>query len=80
MQDGEGKPYLGGGESFCLAALVSRGKNEKTGEIRTFITRVYWPYDDPSVYKNAVKTTVSREATIKASILWDWQRGVEGAG
>ena len=68
MQDGEGKPYLGGGESFCLAALVSRGKNEKTGEIRTFITRVYWPYDDPSVYKNAVKTTVSREATIKASI------------
>ena len=68
MQDGEGKPYLGGGESFCLAALVSRGKNEKTGEIRIFITRVYWPYDDPSVYKNAVKTTVSRWATIKASI------------
>jgi len=68
VQDGEGKPYLGGGESFCLAALVSSGKNEKTGEIRIFITRVYWPYDDPSVYKNAVKTTVSREATIKASI------------
>jgi len=68
MQDGEGKPYLGGGESFCHAALVISGKNEKTGEIRTFVTRVYWPYDDPSVYKNAVKATVSREATIKTSI------------
>ena len=67
MQDGEGKPYLGGGESFCLASLVSPGKNEKTGEIRLFVTRVYWPYDHPSVYKNAVKTTVSREATIKVS-------------
>jgi hypothetical protein len=67
MQDPEGKPFLGGGESFCLTALVSVGKNEKTGEIDLFVTRVYWPYDDPSVYKNAVKATVSREATIKAS-------------
>jgi hypothetical protein len=67
MQDGEGKPYLGGGESFCSVALVSLGKNEKSGEIGFFVTRVYWPYDDPSVYKNAVKATVSREATIKVS-------------
>jgi hypothetical protein len=67
MQDSEGKPYPGGGEPFCSASLVSPGKNEKTGEIRLFVTRVYWPHDDPSVYKNAVKTTVSREATIKVS-------------
>ena len=68
MQDAEGKPFLGGGESFCLVALASLGKNEKSGEIRMFVTRVYWSYDDPSVFKNAVKATVSREATIKASI------------
>ena len=67
MQDAEGKPFLGGGESFCNVALASLGKNEKSGEIRMFVTRVYWSYDDPSVYKNAVKATVSREATIKAS-------------
>ena len=68
MQDAEGKPYQGGGEPFCLVALVSPGKNEKTGEIGFFVNRVYWPYDDHGVYKNAVKTTVSREATIKTSI------------
>jgi len=68
MQDGEGKPYVGEGEPFCLAALVSLGKNEKTGEIGVFVIRVYWPYDDPGSYKNALKATVSREATIKASV------------
>ncbi len=66
MQDGEGKPYAGKG-TFCLAALVSFAKNEKTGEFGVFITRVYWPNDDPGCYKVAVKTAVSREATIKAS-------------
>jgi hypothetical protein len=64
MQDGEGKPYAGKG-TFCLAVLVSFAKNEKTGEFGIFVTRVYWPNDDPSCYKNAVKATVSREATIK---------------
>jgi hypothetical protein len=68
MQDAEGKPFLGGGEPFCNAALAIRGKNEKTGESRSIVTHIYWAYDDPSVYKNAVKATVSREATIKASI------------
>jgi hypothetical protein len=66
MQDGEGKPYAGKG-TFCLAVLVSFAKNEKTGEFGIFVTRVYWPNDDPSCYKNAVKATVSREATIKVS-------------
>jgi len=66
-QNGEGKPFVGGGESFCLTALVSYGKNEKTGETSVFVTRVYWPYDDPTCYKNGVNATVSREATIKAS-------------
>ena len=66
MQDGEGKPYAGKG-TFCLAVLVSFAKNEKTGEFGVFVTRVYWPNDDPGCYKVAVKATVSREATIKVS-------------
>jgi hypothetical protein len=63
MQDGEGKPYMGGG-AYCLAALVSFGKNEQTGEFVPFVTRIYWPFDDPSSYKNAVKATVRRGATL----------------
>ncbi len=62
-QDGEGKPDRGG--TFCYAALVAYGKNQQTGEVVTFVTRIYWPHDDSSCYKNAVKATVSREATIK---------------
>jgi hypothetical protein len=84
MQDGEGKPYVGEGEPFCLAALVSLGKNEKTGEVGVFIIRIYWPYDDPGSYKNGVKATVSREATIKSSVsgtgseLWKVQDNAGG--
>ena len=62
-QDGEGKPDLGG--TFSYAALVAFGKHQQTGEFSIFVTRVYWPHDDPSCFKNAVKATVSREATIK---------------
>ncbi len=68
MQDGEGKPYLGGG-AFCLAALVSYGKNEQTGEFAPFVIRVYWPHDDPGSYKNAVEATVSRGATLHGATL-----------
>jgi hypothetical protein len=84
MQDGEGKPYVGEGEPFCLAALVSFGKNEKTGEFGVFVIRVYWPYDDPGTYKNGLKATVSRKATIKASVsgtgseLWKIQDNAGG--
>ena len=67
MQDGEGKQYMGG--TFCLAALVSFGKNPQTGEFAPFVTRIYWPYDDPSSYKNAVKTTVRRGATLHGANL-----------
>jgi hypothetical protein len=62
-QDAEGKPDRGG--TFCYAALVAFGKNPQTKEVVTFVTRVYWPHDDRGCYKNAVKATVSREATIK---------------
>jgi hypothetical protein len=65
MQDGEGKPDMGG--MYCYSALIAFGKNQKTGEFSAFVTRVYWPYDDPHAYKNAVKATVSREATIKGA-------------
>jgi hypothetical protein len=80
MQDGEGKPYLGG--TFCFAALVAFGKNEQTGEFVPFVTRIYWPYDDPSSYKNAVKATVRRGATLHGADLGPGtgNRGVEGAG
>jgi hypothetical protein len=62
-QDGEGKTELGG--TYQNAALVVYGKNQQTGEFAGFVNRIYWPFDDPSIYKNAVKATVSREATIK---------------
>ena len=64
-QDGEGKPDMGG--MYCYSALIAFGKNQKTGEFSAFVTRIYWPYDDPHGYKNAVKATVSREATIKGA-------------
>jgi hypothetical protein len=68
MQDGEGKPYLGGG-TFCLAALVSFGKNEQTGEFAPFVIRIYWPHDDPGSYKTAVKAKVFRGATLQGADL-----------
>jgi hypothetical protein len=64
-QDGEGKPDKGG--TYCNVVLVAFGKNQQTGEVGVFVIRSYWPYDDPSIYKVAVKATVSREATIKDS-------------
>jgi hypothetical protein len=83
MQDGEGKPYMGG--TFCFAALVSFGKNQQTGEFATFVTRIYWPYDDPSSYKNAVKAMVFRGATLqganlggKGSEVWTVRDGAGG--
>ena len=65
QQDGEGKPYMGG--TYCNAVLIAFGKNEQTGEFAPFVTRIYWPYDDSHAYKNAVKATVSRVATLKGS-------------
>ena len=62
--DGEGKQFMGG--TYLNVAIIGFGKNEKTGEFAVFVNRVYWPYDDPGCYKNHVKATVSREATIKA--------------
>jgi len=64
-QDGEGKPYKGG--TYCQAILVAFGKNQQTGEFAPFVIRIYWPHDDPHAYKNAVKATVHREATIKGA-------------
>lgn len=65
MQDGEGKLLQDG--TYCIAALIGFGKNQKTGEFSVFVTRIYWPYDDPHDYKNGIKATISREATIKGS-------------
>jgi len=63
--DGEGKLYKDG--TFCSSAIVAFGKNQQTEEFSSFVTRVFWPYDDPGPYKNAVKAVVNREATIKGS-------------
>jgi hypothetical protein len=65
IQNGEGK--LGKGGSHCLAVLVSPGVHTKTEEFAFFVIRIYWPYDDPHAYKNAVKAMVHREATIKSA-------------
>jgi len=67
VQDGEGKPYKGG--TYCLAALIGFGKNQQTGEFAAFVTRVYWPYDDPGCYRNGVKATVFRGATLQGADL-----------
>ncbi len=63
--DGDGKQFMGG--AYLNMAIIGFGKNEQTGEFAAFVNRVYWPYDDPGCYRNHVKATVSREATIKAS-------------
>ena len=65
--DGKGKPHKGG--TYCLAALIGFGKNQQTGEFAVFVTRTYWPYDDPHGYKNAVKATVFRGATLQGADL-----------
>jgi hypothetical protein len=64
-QDGEGKPDKGG--TYCLASLVVFGKNQQNGEFAPFVTRIYAPYDGPGPYKNSVKATAYREATLKGS-------------
>ena len=68
MQDGEGKPYLGEG-TVCLAAIVSFGKNEQTGEFAPFVIRIYWPHDHPGSFKTAVKAKVFRGATLQGADL-----------
>jgi hypothetical protein len=65
QQNAEGKPDMGG--MYCEAVLVAFGKNPQTKEFASFVIRIYWPYDDPHAYKNAVKAMVSREATIKGA-------------
>jgi hypothetical protein len=67
MQDAEGKPIKGG--TYCIAALIGFGKNQQTGEFAAFVTRLYWPYDDPGYYKNHVKATVFRGATLQGTDL-----------
>jgi hypothetical protein len=84
MQNGEGKPIKDG--TYCSATLIAFGKNQKTEEFAVFVTRIYWPYDDPHDYKNGVKATVHREATIKGSTsksgegseVWKVQDGAGG--
>jgi hypothetical protein len=65
VQDSEGKPYMGG--TFCNAVLIAFGKNEQTKDSARFVIRIYSPQGDPNPYKNAVKSTLSREATLKSS-------------
>ena len=67
QQDGEGKPDKGG--TYCAAVLVAFGKNEQTGKFAPFVIRIYWPYDDPHAYKNGVKATVFRGATLQGANL-----------
>jgi hypothetical protein len=67
VQDGEGKPHKEG--TYCLAVLVALGKNGQTGEFAPFVIRIYWPYDDPHAYKNAVKAAVFRGATLQGANL-----------
>ncbi|MGD9036178.1 MAG: hypothetical protein PVF10_06460 [Syntrophobacterales bacterium] len=65
QQDGEGNPDKGG--TYCSAALIVFGKNQQTGEFAPFVSRIYAPYDGPGPYKNSVKATAYREASIKGA-------------
>jgi hypothetical protein len=49
--------------------LLALGKNLETDEVIFFVAKVFWPYDDSGPYKNAIKATVNREATIKGANL-----------
>jgi hypothetical protein len=64
-QDAEGKPAAGG--TFRLAALYVPAKHPQTGESAPFIIRVYGPHEGSGPYKNSVRATVSREATLKGA-------------
>ncbi len=64
-QDGEGKPYMGG--TYRVAILVAFAKHQQTGKVAIFVIRTYRPTDHPGAYKNGVKTTVRREATLQGT-------------
>jgi hypothetical protein len=64
-QDGKGKPVVGG--TYRLAILVAFAKHPQTGKVAIFIFRTYRPTDDPGAYKNSVKATVHREATLQGA-------------
>ena len=66
-QYSDGKLFKDG--SFCTSVLLALGKNQETDEVIFFVAKVFWPYDDPGPYKNAIKATVNREATIKGANL-----------
>jgi len=82
--DGKGEPIHGG--SFCQVALGVFGKNQQTGEFSAFVPRNYWPYSDPSDFKNSVKAEVSREtsriisASASGSAIEKWKVQNGGGG
>ena len=63
--DGEGKLYKDG--AYCSSALIGLGKNQQTNEVFFFVTKIFWPFDDPTPYKNGVKASVTREAMVKGA-------------
>ncbi len=65
IQDGEGKPVYGG--TNRLAILVAFAKHPQTGKVAIFVLRTYRPTDDPGPYKNGVKATLRREATLQGA-------------
>ena len=66
-QDGEGKPAKG--ETYHAALLVAFAKHPQTGDFAVFVIRIYSPHGGPGPYKNTVKATVRREATLKGADL-----------
>jgi len=66
-QDAEGKPAAGG--AFRFVALAVPAKHPQTGKSALFVTRIYGPHEGPGPYKNSVKATVRREATLQGANL-----------
>ena len=65
VQDSEGKPVFGG--CYRPAILVAFAKHPQTGEVAVFVIRVYSPDGGPGPYKNSVRATVHREATLQGA-------------
>ncbi len=66
-QDAKGKPADGG--AFRIVALAVSAKHPQTGKSALFVTRIYGPHEGPGPYKNSVKATVRREATLQGANL-----------
>jgi len=64
-QDANGDPKNGG--AYRMVAMIVRGKDTKTGETTTFISRVYAPSDGAGPYKTQRQAEVSHALSLSGT-------------